>query len=279
LWNQKAICSVDATHPLEATERTVKTSSSQFFILVFVLSVPFYILGATGAKLPGLPFLPASALMGFVPAIAALIIVHRQRGSEGAVAFLKSTFLYERNRGAGWILVAFLFMPVVRVLEFGVLRLTGSGVPNPQIEPIQAIFYFIAFFTAAIGEELGWQGYAYPGLRTSQTVLGSALILGIVWALWHLIPFVEMGRSTSWIFWHLLGTVLLRFIIVWLFENTGQSIFIAVMFHTMINLSLALFPVAGSFYDPFVTFLISTFAVIAIFVCWRPKVKLGKKPS
>ena len=239
----------------------MKASTTKFFILVFVLSVPFYVLGVTGARLPGMAYLPASALMGFVPAIAALLLVHRQRGVESAVAFLKSTFLYERSRGAGWILVALLFMPVVCVLEFGVLRLTGSGVPIPQIEPIQAIFYFIAFFIAAIGEELGWQGYAYPGLRTGQTILGSALILGIVWALWHLVPFVEMGRSTSWIFWHLMGTILLRLIIVWLFENTGQSILIAVVFHTMINLSLALFPNAGSFYDPFVTIIILATAI------------------
>ena len=34
-----------------------------------------------------------------------------------------------------------------------------------KIEPIRAILYFIAFFIAAIGEELRWQGYAYPGSR------------------------------------------------------------------------------------------------------------------
>jgi uncharacterized protein len=254
----------------ENYKAAVKASTTKFFILVFVLSVPFYVLGVTGTRLPGMTYLPASALMGFVPAIAALILVHQQRGGEGAVAFLKSTFLYERSRDAGWILVALLFMPMVCVLEFGILRLTDSGVPIPQIELIQAIFYFIAFFIAAIGEELGWQGYAYPGLRTSQTVLGSALILGIVWALWHLIPFMEMGRSTSWSFWHLLGTILLRLIIVWLYENTGKSILIAVVFHTMINLSLALFPIAGSFYDPFVAFLILALFTCAILALWRP---------
>jgi uncharacterized protein len=257
----------------------VKTSPLIFFVLVFVLSTPFYILGASGAKFPGLPFLPASALMGFVPAIAAMMLFYWQGGSKGAVAFLKSAFAYGRDRGAGWILVALLFMPVVCVLEFGVLRLTGSAVPIPQILPIQAIFFFIAFFIEAIGEELGWQGYAYPRLRNSTTVIGSALALGIVWALWHFIPFVEMGRSTSWIFWHLLGTVLLRLIIVWLYENTGQSILIAVVFHTMINLTFALFPIAGSFYDPFVAFLVLALFSGAIFALWRPNLKFEVNPS
>jgi hypothetical protein len=45
-------------------------SSAIFFLLVFGLSLPFYLLGAAGGRLPGLPFLPASALMAFVPMIA-----------------------------------------------------------------------------------------------------------------------------------------------------------------------------------------------------------------
>lgn len=43
----------------------------RFFLLVFLLSVPFYLLGATGARLIGLPLLPASAFMAFVPMAAA----------------------------------------------------------------------------------------------------------------------------------------------------------------------------------------------------------------
>jgi uncharacterized protein len=244
------------------------TSPLIFFILVFALSVPFYLLGATGVQLPGLPFLPASALMGFVPMIAALILTNRQRDGEGAIALLKSVFVYGRNPDAVWILVALLFMPVVSFLEFGILRLTGSVVPIPQIAFYQSLLYFAAFFIEAIGEELGWQGYVYPRLRNSYTVFGSALFLGIIWALWHVVLFVQMDRSTSWIVWHGLSTVALRFIIVWLFESTSKSILIAVVFHAMINLTWALFPIAGSFYDPFITFTILVVVVGLISTKW-----------
>ena len=225
-------------------------------MLVFALSLPFYLLSVTGIYMPGMSFLPASALMGFVPMAAALMLTYRLDGGEGAVALLKSAFVYGRNQSAIWVFVAILFMPIVSLLEFGILRLMGSAVPIPQITIGPSLFYFAAFFIGAIGEELGWQGYAYPRLRNGTSTFGSALILGIIWALWHLIPFVGMGRSTTWIVWHLLGTVALRFIIVWLFENTGQSILIAILFHTMINLTWALFPIEGSFYDPFITFTI-----------------------
>ena len=231
-------------------------SASRYVLLVFALSVPFYVLGATGQRLPGLPILPASALMTFVPVTAALILLYRQYGVAEAVAFLKRTLDVGSLNLAGWYLIALLFMPAVCRLEYTVLRVTGRAVPPPDFVPSEAAFQFVAFFIGAIGEELGWQGYAYPALRARRGAAGAALILGVVWALWHLIPFVQLGRQAAWIFWQLMGTVALRFIIVWLTENTSRNVVIAVLFHAMINISLALFPVAGSFYDPFVTFLI-----------------------
>ena len=170
-------------------------SPSIFFLLVFILSVPFYLLGAVGGRLPGLPILPTSALMTFAPMTGALILVYRHRGAEGVVALLKRLLDFSRPRGVGWYLTALLFMPAVCVLEFGVLHLTGGALPLPHIALGEALVFFLAFFIGAIGEELGWQGYAYPGLRTRRRALGAALVLGVIWALWHVIPFVQLGRS------------------------------------------------------------------------------------
>ena len=241
-----------------------------FFLLVLILSVPFYLLGAGGGRLAGLPILPTSALMTFVPMAAALILIHRSHGADGAVALLRRAIDFRRPRGAGWYLTALLFMPVVGILEFGVLRSTGAGPPLPQIAPGQAMFFFVAFFVGAIGEELGWQGYVYPALRTHRSALGAALVVGVAWALWHVIPFAQLGRSLDWIFWHSLSAVALRIVIVWLFANTGGSVSVAVLFHTMINVSWALFPNAGSYYDPFVTFVILAVAVGLIVSLWGP---------
>lgn len=232
--------------------------------------MPFYILGAAGDRLPGLAILPASALMTFVPMIAALILVYRKHGGVGPKTLLKRVIAGKRHPGAGWVLTALLFMPAVCLLEFGVLRLNGSTVPLPQIAPGAALLLFAAFFIGAIGEELGWQGYAYPSLRNRLGALRAALVLGTAWALWHLIPFIQLGRSPEWIFWHSLSAVALRVIIVWLFENARQSVLVAVLFHTMINVSWALFPIAGSYYDPFVTFVILALAAGPIVALWGP---------
>lgn len=239
-----------------------------FFILVLVLSVPFYLLGAGGGRLAGLPILPTSALMTFVPMTAALILVYRHRGAEGAVAQLGRALDFRRSGGAGWYLTALLFVPVVYVLEFGVLQWTGVEPPVPHIALVPALLFFVAFFIGAIGEELGWQGYVYPALRKRRSALGASVIVGVIWALWHVIPFAQLGRSGDWIFWHSLSAVALRIIIVWLFANTRGSVLVAVLFHTMINVSFALFPNSGSYYDPFVTFMILAFAAGTIIVLW-----------
>ena len=59
-----------------------------FFLLVMLLSIPFYVLGADGDRLPTATFLPISAIMAFIPMIAALILVYRQAGLGSAKEFL-----------------------------------------------------------------------------------------------------------------------------------------------------------------------------------------------
>ena len=244
----------------------------RFFSLVFILSVPFYLLGTAGARLTGLTLLPASALMAIVPMMAASTLIFHRRGAGGLSTWCREMLRSSRGGRPVWYLIAFLSIPVVSILEFAVLRLSGSAVPVPQIAFGEALFLFAAFFVGAIGEEVGWQGYAYPALRQRRQILASALVLGSVWALWHVVPFVQLGRSSDWILWHSLSAVALRVIIVWLFENSGGSMLVAVLFHTMINVSWSLFPVSGSFYDPLVMFVILGIPSILIAIIWLSKV-------
>ena len=244
------------------------TSALRFFMLVLLLSVPFYLLGATGLRMPKLPNLPASALMTFIRMVAAVILVRRKRGTPAAMLLFEGALVWRRNARAGWYLIALLFMPVIGLLEFAVLRWMGTAVPVPQIAPGFAFVLFLVFFVGAIGEEVGWQGYAYPVLRARLSALRAAAMLGTAWALWHVIPFVQLGKSPRWILWHSLNAVVMRVVIVWLFENTRQTILVAVIFHAMINVSWALFPIAGSFYDPVITFILLSLATGPIIVVW-----------
>lgn len=238
---------------------------------MLLLSIPFYVLGAAGNPLPVATFLPLSALMTFIPMIAALILVYRQDGVGGTKEFLGRAFVYRRIKGVAWVLAALLLMPTIALLEYGVLRVEGRALPDAQFFPVtEIVAFFLMFFVGAVGEELGWQGYAYARLNHGRSALNAALVIGAIWALWHVIPYAQMGRSAEWIVWQCLGTIALRVIIVWLFVNTGQSVFIAVLFHTMINMPSGLIQNYGLFYDPFVMFMILALVAGIVVGLWGP---------
>ena len=80
-----------------------------------------------------------------------------------------------------------------------------------------------------------------------------------------------------WIAWQCLNVVAQRVLQVWLYNNTGKSVFAAVLFHAMVNLSWQLFPNNGSHYDPRFTGLISAFLAVAVAVVWGPRTLTGNR--
>ncbi len=162
-------------------------------------------------------------------------------------------------------------MPGVYASSYGLMRLMGMPIPTAQFTVLPAIVMLVAFFFAALGEELGWSGYVIDPMQERWGALGAAILLGLVWAAWHIVPLVQAHRSPTWIAWWCLFTVTFRVLIVWLFNNTGKSVSAAAMFHDTNNVSWQLFPIHGSYYDPRVTSLIVTFAAIVITAIWGPR--------
>lgn len=237
----------------------------RFFGLVLILSLPFYALGVAGHALPFAPALPISALMAIVPMIAALGLIIRQSGSAATGTLFKSALALRPIPIAWWALLSLGIMPVAFALTGGIIWLSGTATPAPHLLPLSAILpAFALFFLGAVAEEIGWQGYAYPRLALRYSPLRAALIIGVVWALWHIIPFALMGRGATWIMWHSLGMILMRIIIVWLFVNTGQSILIAVLFHMMSNSVWGIFTNFDPWYDPLFMCVVLLIAVAAI---------------
>lgn len=228
-----------------------------FFGLVVILSLPFYLLGATGAALPFAQALPISALMACVPAIVSMAMIARQAGGGAAAGLFASAFCLRGISGLGWGLLALGTMPLAFAVTGGAVWLFGSGLP--ALIPLPAstvISAFAMFFLGALAEEIGWQGYAYPRLRKHHSALSAALMIGAVWALWHVVPFMLAGRGANWILWHGMGMVLMRIIIVWMVSNAGQSILIAVLFHVMSNSVWGLFANFDPYYNPAVMCLV-----------------------
>ncbi len=254
---------------MNAHARTSK-SLLMYFLLVFVLAVPFWLFG--GGKLPLPMNLPVGALVTFVPMIAASILSYQLYGLNGIKELLKKAFDYKKIKNRIWYLPALLLMPVIYYLSYVIMRLTGLPLPDPiQIPFLMAPVFFVMFFIGDAGEELGWTGYAIDPMQNRWGALKASLILGVVWAIWHSIPYLQTGNPPNWIVWQSVSAVALRTLIVWIYNNTGKSVFAAILFHDMVNVSWSLFPNYGSHFDPFVTGIITWLTVVIVTFGWGTK--------
>ncbi len=252
---------------------TTSTSKSPllYFLLVFALSVPLSLAGGI-IGLDLLPGVPASSLVvTFCPMIAALILVYRREKAAGAAKLLKRAFDFNLITAKVWYIPVVLLMPVVFVLSYVLMRLMGTPVPAPQFPVWLPVVMFAVFFIYALGEELGWTGYAIEPMQNRSSAVQAGIVLGLVWAAWHIIPVVQVGRSAAWIAWQCLFWVATRVLFVWLYNNTGRSAFAAAVFHSTLNVCTFLFPVNGSFYDPRITGLIVTGVALIVIVIWGPR--------
>lgn len=122
-----------------------------------------------------------------------------------------------------------------------------------------------------MGEELGWSGYATDPLQERWNAITAGVILGVVGILWHIVPLTLMNRPPTWIAWWCLYAVAARILMVWLYNNTGKSVFAVALFHATLNLSYMLFPVNGSHFDMQLGGLVVAFAAAVVIVVWGPK--------
>ena len=253
-----------------STRSSASRSPSVFFLLVFALCIPIWLLGAaTGIQL--LPGLPVSSLIDVSPVTAALILIYRENKSAGVTELLKRSFDFERIKARVWYAPVVLLMPGVTVLSYGFMRLTGSSVPTPQFPVMAPLVMFIGFFIAGLAEELGWMGYAIDPMQDRRNALQAGILLGLVWAAWHIVPVVQAGRSLEYIVWQCLFWVATRVLFVWLYNNTGKSVFAMAVYHATLNVTWQLFPINGSYYDPRITGLIVAFVAVIVTFLWRPE--------
>lgn len=241
-----------------------------FFVVTFAFTIPFWVLGSLiGLQL--LPGVPIDGLAFICPGVAALILAKKENGWLEAMALLKRAFDFNRIKAKIWYAPILLIMPFVMALSYLLLRLTGVQVPAPDITITPTVTLSILFFIGAAGEEVGWSGYATEPLQRRLGALKASIVLGAVWAIYHYPGLLHAHRSVEWIAWWTLYALSLRVIMVWLFNNTGKSVFAMVFFHMMINLTWQLFPVNGSYFDPQITGLILALMAIIIIIVWGSK--------
>jgi membrane protease YdiL (CAAX protease family) len=226
-----------------------------FFVLAYTLSWPYMIVDALGShgvlafRLPMLLWIP----MGYGPTFAALIVTDALAGKSGIRTLLGRLLIWR----VGWPWYAFavfgsVILSGITVLLYALL----SGTP-PMMPVVSAQILITAPLLFLIGglingEEIGWRGFALPRLLAKHNALTASLILGSLWALFHLPLFFTRGDSFA-------STPPLSFLIrmigaailfTWLFNNTGGSLLLAYLMHAASNFWPRVLPMAaivGSF--------------------------------
>jgi membrane protease YdiL (CAAX protease family) len=111
--------------------------------------------------------------------------------------------------------------------------------------PLLGVAVFLAFSIfpgSALGEEIGWRGYALPRLQARGSALGASLILGPIWALWHLPLWLAgtLGRTASLYAAFVVSVIALSVILTWVYNSTGGNLLLVVLLHATFNLPMTL---------------------------------------
>jgi membrane protease YdiL (CAAX protease family) len=98
----------------------------------------------------------------------------------------------------------------------------------------------LQMITTGLAEEPGWRDFALPRLQRKVGPLGSAFVLGPIWALWHMPLFLTDWAGWPDVSWYApivfaAFCVTFGIVMTWVFNRTGQSLPLAMLLHTSVN--------------------------------------------
>lgn len=206
------------------------------------VAIPSLIRGTRLSNMTGTLMFPAMLLGPLVSGI----VMSRVAGGREALKDLGRR-LRRWRVGARWYSVL-LIPPAAVLLVLFVMEHTVSRSFAPNHFWIGMVFGV----PAGICEEIGWTGFAFPRMRTRMGLLQAAIVLGLLWAAWHLPVINFLGASVPhgsyWLRFFLafaLAMTAMRILIAWLYENT-RSVLLSQLMHISSTGTLVIFSPAVS---------------------------------
>jgi membrane protease YdiL (CAAX protease family) len=231
---------VTLNQPQSGTSYLRRHPVTSFFVLTFAVTwalwAPLVILGDSAST--GLAFV--LALLGsLVPSTLAVVFVAVLHGRQGVRKFLSR--LLKARIGLRWYL-AVLALPLLAPLALGLSILFGGSKP-PLDTTIFAVLFGFAFSIfpgSAVGEELGWRGFALPNLQRKHSALRASLVIGVLWGTWHMPLWLTGNETHPFKFYapFAVTVVAVSVLCTWMYNSTGGSLLIVVLFHATANLPL-----------------------------------------
>jgi membrane protease YdiL (CAAX protease family) len=233
-----------------------------FFVIAFagtwIVSLPLvlaqnglglfsYTIPEIGPYPPSYWFAALGAILG--PTLSSFTVTAITTGKAGVRQLLRRYAIW--RTGLRWYLLVLVGVPLFQLVSSSVFL---------GIAPLKAIIqqwplYFTTFLpnvliitlAVQIWEEGGWSGFAVPNLQKRFGAVRTTLILGPLWALWHLPFFFVPGQifdqkvdaitMVVQMALMIIVAVLTRIVMTWIFNNTKGSILIAIILHPALDAS------------------------------------------
>jgi uncharacterized protein len=231
-----------------------------YFILAYVLSWAIWPLVLANPE--------SSPLVPFGPLIAAVVVALLAGGWTELRALLGQLLRWRVH--PTWYVMALLGPFVLAAVTAALTVATGAPAPN-----IGAYTDWLGIGVALLStiiivglfEEVGWRGFALPRLQRRLDALWAALVLGVIWAPWHLPELIsDPGQRPPLQFfvWILAESVILA----WLYNSTDGSLPIVIICHAAINTAgrFMLPEFAGDSYQVAWWFMAGLYIVTAVIV-------------
>jgi len=184
-------------------------------------------------------------LGAYAPGLAAIAVTGRAAGRAGVAELLRR--VTRTPVAARWFVFAAVYIAAIKLAVALVHRLIAGEWPRFGTESLFLIPVAIAFSTPfQAGEEIGWRGFALPRLAARMGWAWASIVLGLIWAVWHLPQFfVRGGDSHGQSFWvFVLQVTAISVAMVWLYLRVGGSLLPLMLFHSAINNSKDIVPSA-----------------------------------
>jgi membrane protease YdiL (CAAX protease family) len=186
---------------------------------------------------------PVFLLGVFAPAFVALALTAYGEGRAGVARLLARIGKWQV--GARFYLFAIGYMAATKLLAALIHRIALGEWPTFGDTPLPLMLGAILVSTwVQAGEEVGWRGYALPRLATYLGLGSASVLLGVIWALWHLpLFFLQASGSEGQSFpIYLLHVTALSVAMSWLYWKTEGSLLLVMLMHASVNNTTGIVP-------------------------------------
>jgi membrane protease YdiL (CAAX protease family) len=220
-----------------------------YFLVTFLVAWSVWLF-ASGLAAPGNSGFfggrgPVFLLGVFAPALVALAFTAQAEGRDGVLRLLARIGRWQVS--VRWYVCALVYFAILKLAAALVYRIvTGDWPPFGNTPVALMILAITVSMWAQAGEELGWRGYALPRLAAYIGLGGASLVVGIVWAVWHIPLFIlpDSGSNGQSFLAYALQVIPMSVAFAFLYWKTDGSLLLVMVMHAAVNNTTGIVPAA-----------------------------------